>query len=354
MTNSSRHIEELLEYIVGKGASDLHISVGVPPVMRIDGALQHIPGEPVTPEQAEGLARELLVGDNSDGGERERRFRETGEADFAYSLANKARFRVNVYRQRGQVSCAVRYIPVQIPSFDQLGLPPVIASLAHKPQGLILVTGPTGSGKTSTLAAMINHINKTRRKHIVTLEDPIEFVYSHEQALVHQREIGMDTSSFTTALRAALRQDPDVVLIGEMRDLETISSAITMAETGHLVLATLHTTDAPQSVDRIIDAFPAHQQSQVRSQLATVLAAVISQRLLPKRGGGRVCATEILINNPAVANLIRTEKNHQIKSVLQTSRAQGMHTLEMCIRDLLGRGIIDSATAGEYLSEANH
>ncbi len=352
MTHSLRRMADLLEHLIAQGASDLHISVGVPPMLRIDGSLRRMEGEPVTSEEAELLASELLAGDGPDDGERERQFRQAGEADFAYSLPDKARFRVNVYRQRGQASIAIRYIPVQIPTLEQLALPPIIASLSNKPQGLILVTGPTGSGKTSTLAAMLNYINTTRRKHIVTMEDPIEFLHTHASSLVHQREVGTDTVSFSAALRAALRQDPDVVLIGEMRDLETISSAITMAETGHLVLATLHTTDAPQSVDRIIDAFPAHQQSQIRSQLASVLVAVISQRLLPKRGGGRACATEILINTPAVAHLIRTEKNHQIKSVMQTSRTQGMQTLEMSIRDLIGSGIVDQAAALDYISEA--
>lgn len=350
----SKQINELLTEMVDKSASDLHISAGTPPIMRIDGALQYLQDAAVSSEAAEQMAEQLLNGSGLNGEGHLRVFRENGEADFAYSLPDGSRFRVNVYRQRNLVSIAARYITATIPTLQQLGLPSIVGSLVNKPQGLILVTGPTGSGKTSTLAAMINLINQTRSKHILTLEDPIEYLYSNDKSLIHQREIGKDSRSFSSALRASLRQDPDVVLIGEMRDLETMSSAITMAETGHLVLATLHTLDAPQSVDRIIDAFPAHQQPQIRSQLASVLVAVISQRLLPRRGAGRACATEILINNPAVANLIRTEKNHQIKNVMQTGRASGMHTLEMCIRDLIGQGIVDASIASEYLSEAGN
>lgn len=233
-------------------------------------------------------------------------------------------------------------------------MPLILESLAKKPQGLILVTGPTGSGKSSTLAAMIHSINQSESKHIVTLEDPIEFLHSHGKCLVDQREVGSDTHSFASGLRAALRQDPDVILVGEMRDLETISAAVTAAETGHLVLATLHTTDAPQTIDRIIDAFPGHQQNQIRSQLASVMLAVVSQRLFPRATGrGRVCATEILVNTPAVANLIRTEKTHQLKNVMQTSRSLGMHTLEMSIREHLAGGLITSTAAKAYMSEVN-
>jgi twitching motility protein PilT len=327
-------------------ASDLHISVGSPPVMRIDGALHRMDGEAVSPEESASMAG-LLMGDRHS-----KTLASAGEADFSFPLANGVRYRVNVFRQRSGISIAARSIPADIPSLQQLNMPPLLASLAKKPQGLILVTGPTGSGKSSTLAAMIHSINQSESKHVVTLEDPIEFLHGHGTCLVDQREVGSDTGSFSSGLRAALRQDPDVILVGEMRDLETISAAITAAETGHLVLATLHTTDAPQTIDRIIDAFPGHQQTQIRSQLASVMLAVISQRLFPRAGGhGRLCATEILVNTPAVANLIRTEKTHQLKNVMQTGRALGMHTLEMSIREYLAQGLLLPDAARAYINE---
>jgi len=346
MNEQTRTIEELLREMHAKGASDLHIAVGAPPSVRIHGSLMALAGENVSPAEAERMADELL------GEERAIRFRTEGELDFAYALPGADRFRINVYRQKGYAAISARSIPERIPTMDQLGLPASLAALAHRPQGLILVTGPTGSGKSSTLAAMIQDVNSKTSKHIVTLEDPIEFMHEHRKSLVHQREVGLDTASFADGLRAALRQDPDVILVGEMRDLETISAAITAAETGHLVLATLHTTDAPKTIDRIIDAFPGHQQPQVRTQLASVLTAVISQRLLPNRGGqGRTCVTEVLINTPAVSNLIRSEKIHQIRSVMQTGKAHGMHTLEMNIREHLQRGQVDPAAAKEYMTE---
>ncbi|OWA36219.1 type IV pili twitching motility protein PilT [Saccharibacillus sp. O16] len=346
MNEQKRTIEALLREMYARGASDLHIAVGAPPSIRVHGSLMPLGGEAVNPAEAEEMAADLL------GEERSIRFRTQGELDFAYALPGADRFRINVYRQKGYAAVSARSIPEKIPTMEQLGLPASLASLAHKPQGLILVTGPTGSGKSSTLAAMINDVNLKSSKHIVTLEDPIEFMHEHRKSLVHQREVGLDTASFADGLRAALRQDPDVILVGEMRDLETISSAITAAETGHLVLATLHTTDAPKTIDRIIDAFPAHQQAQVRTQLSSVLTAVISQRLLPNRGGqGRTCATEVLINTPAVANLIRSEKVHQIRSVMQTGKAFGMHTLEMNLREHLQRGAVDPAAAKEYMTE---
>ncbi|RED61705.1 twitching motility protein PilT [Cohnella lupini] len=346
MTNGLNKMTELLLEAHERKASDLHITVGSPPMLRVNGTLQPFGEERVTAEMAERMALELINDEQAE------RFRIAGELDFSYELEGISRYRINAYRQRGKASIAARTIPTSIPTLDQLQLPAILNSLALKPQGLVLVTGPTGSGKSSTLAAMIQHINQVEKKHIVTLEDPIEYIHSHGSSIIDQREVGSDTRSFSNGLRAALRQDPDVILVGEMRDLETISAAVTAAETGHLVFATLHTTDAPQTVDRIIDAFPGHQQGQIRTQLAAVLVAVISQRLFPRsQGKGRACATEILINTPAVANLIRTEKVHQIKSMMQTGRQQGMHTLEMAIKELLQLGAIDPAAAKAYLAE---
>ncbi|MFC5453086.1 type IV pilus twitching motility protein PilT [Paenibacillus aestuarii] len=347
MHTSQQDIFALLRTAYESKASDLHLSVGSAPVLRVHGMLQAIPQEPLTAEDTRAMAEALL------SQEQIARFREAGELDFSYELEGMSRFRINAYMQRGRVSVAIRTIPAKIPSLEQLQLPAVISQLALKPQGLVLVTGPTGSGKSSTLAAMIDYINRQEKKHIVTLEDPIEFLHQHASSVIDQREVGSDTRSFANGLRAALRQDPDVILVGEMRDLETISAAVTAAETGHLVFATLHTTDAPQTIDRIIDAFPAHQQGQIRVQLAAVLASVVSQRLFPKPGGqGRTCATEIMINTPAVANLIRSEKVHQIKSVMQTGRSQGMHTLDTSIKELMQRGLIDPLAAKGYLVEA--
>lgn len=338
---------ELLRAAHEAGASDLHISVDSPPILRVNGKLQPVGEEKVTAAEASLMALSLIDEEQTE------RFERAGELDFSYELEGLSRYRVNAYRQRGKVSIAVRTIPTQIPTLEQLQLPHILSTLAAKPQGLILVTGPTGSGKSSTLAAMIKHINTHEKKHIVTLEDPIEYLHGHGSSIIDQREVGSDTKSFANGLRAALRQDPDVILVGEMRDLETISAAVTAAETGHLVFATLHTTDAPQTIDRIIDAFPGHQQGQIRAQLAAVLVAVISQRLLPRtHNRGRACATEILVNTPAVANLIRTEKIHQIKSVMQTGRQLGMHTLENSIKELLQTGAVEPAYARAYLAEA--
>lgn len=348
MPESARDIIQLLHMAYTSKASDLHISVGSAPVIRIDGILHPLEGERITADESMAMAALLM------GGRNHSVFDEKGEADFSYPLDNGVRYRVNVYRQRSGVNIAARSIPAEIPTLAQLSMPPLLASLAKKPQGLILVTGPTGSGKSSTLAAMIDSVNETESRHIVTLEDPIEFLHSHKKCLVDQREVGCDTGSFASGLRAALRQDPDVILVGEMRDLETISAAVTAAETGHLVLATLHTTDAAQTIDRIIDAFPGHQQNQIRSQLASVMLAVISQRLFPRATGrGRICATEILVNTPAVANLIRTEKTHQLKNVMQTSKTLGMHTLEMNIREQLAGGLVSPAAVKAYMSEVN-
>jgi twitching motility protein PilT len=274
----------------------------------------------------------------------------SGDLDMSYGIPNLSRYRVNIFKQKGNVSLTIRLIPTKIPAMEALGLPAMAEEFAKKPQGLLLVTGPTGSGKSTTLAAIIDYINRTRGDHIITLEDPIEFVHPHKACIVNQREIGVDTESFTSGLRAALRQDPDVILVGEMRDLETISIAITAAETGHLVFGTLHTADAPQTIDRIIDVFPPEAQQQIRVQLASVLLGVMAQRLLPTiDGNGRVAAIEVLVNTPAIANLIRSEKVHQIRSVLQTGKAQGMQTMDMALRDLLQKRSITVEAAKEAM-----
>jgi twitching motility protein PilT len=279
-------------------------------------------------------------------------FKEKGELDYSYGIPGVSRFRVNAYHQRKSVSLALRVVASKTPTIEELDLPKIIPELCEKPQGLILVTGPTGSGKSTTLASMIDYVNRTMRKHIVTLEDPIEYLHKHGNSIIDQREVGFDTKSYANGLKGALRQDPDIILVGEMRDLETIGIAITAAETGHLVLGTLHTSSAPSTINRIIDVFPPAQQPQIRVQLASVLVGVISQRLFPTLDKkGRKAATEVLVNNPAIANLIRNEKIHQIQSTMQTSRAQGMHTLEMSIRDLIDRNLIQKEAATKYLQE---
>ncbi|GAB6932277.1 type IV pilus twitching motility protein PilT [Calditerricola satsumensis] len=339
-----RSIRDLLILAHRRGASDLHVSVGIPPVLRITGELCPLDEPPLKPEETESMAQELL------NDEQARRFAERGELDFSYGIPGVSRFRVNVFRQRGCVAIAARTIPHGVPSLDELGLPPIARALAERPQGLFLVTGPTGSGKSTTLAAMVDYINTNFRRHIVTLEDPIEYLHAHKRSIVNQREVGQDTRTFLDGLRAALRQDPDVILIGEMRDLETIATALRAAETGHLVLATLHTVDAAQTVDRIIDVFPPAQQQQVRGQLANVLIGVFAQRLLPRADGrGRVAAVEVLVNTPAVANLIRQGKVHQIPSVMQTGGAMGMQTMEQAVRRLLEQRVINDEAARRVL-----
>ncbi|WP_316571852.1 type IV pilus twitching motility protein PilT [Neobacillus sp. YIM B06451] len=327
-------------------ASDIHMTVGIPPVFRINGELKKYGKEPMRPEDTEGMAKSIVPADKWDA------FKERGELDFSYSIAGLSRFRVNTYHQRNCIAMALRTVPSKIPTIEELGMPDTLQKLAEKPQGLVLVTGPTGSGKSTTLASMIHYMNMTMRKHIITLEDPIEYLHKHGNSIIDQREVGMDTGNFANGLRAALRQDPDVILVGEMRDLETIQTAITAAETGHLVLGTLHTSSAPATINRILDVFPPAQQAQIRIQLASVLVGIISQRLFPtidKRG--RKAATEIMINNPAIANLIRNEKVHQIPSVMQTSRALGMHTLESNIKELIDKGFIQREVAEPYLQE---
>ncbi|WP_040229065.1 type IV pilus twitching motility protein PilT [Bhargavaea cecembensis] len=342
-------IDALLSAAFQLKASDVHLTVGVPPVFRIHGDLKRYGKEPNTPQFTADVAKTVIPEKLYDD------FLKHGELDFSYSVPGVSRFRVNAYHQRGSVSIAFRTIPTKIMSVEELGMPDTLKRLAETPQGMILVTGPTGSGKSTTLAAMIRHINETSRKHIITLEDPIEFVHNHGASIIDQREVGFDTESFANGLRAALRQDPDVILVGEMRDLETISIAITAAETGHLVFGTLHTWSAASTIDRIIDVFPPTQQTQIRVQLAGVLTAVISQRLFKTADGkGRRAATEIMINNPAIGNLIRTEKIHQIPSTIQTNRAAGMHTMESSIQKLVDSGVISYDVAKPYLEGDEH
>lgn len=328
-------IKTLLKLAYEKKASDLHITALSPPVLRVNGSLAPIDHFQLSSSDTEQIAREIV------DDQQWQRFETAGELDFAYAIDKLVRFRVNMYRQRRQISIVFRVIPNKIPALQALNMPPILHEIAAKPQGLFLVTGPTGSGKTTTLAAMLDEINQKTAKHIITLEDPIEYEHIHKKSIVNQREVGSDTHAFTSGLRAALRQDPDVVLVGEMRDHETISTAITAAETGHLVLATLHTSSAVQTINRIIDVFPPHQQGQIRTQLSMVLVGILSQRLIPTLNGkGRVAATEVLVNLPSVANLIRNEKIEQVPNIIQTSRAAGMHTLGTSLNTLVANGQI--------------
>lgn len=333
-------LHELLSLAVKRRASDLHITAGLPPVLRIDGRLIPLDFEPLTPHDTQRLLYDIL--DDRQIGE----FETKHELDISYGAPNLGRFRVNLYVQRGAVGGALRLIPTEIPTMEELNLPRILEDLATRNSGLILVTGPTGCGKSTTLATMINHINRTRECHIMTIEDPIEYLHRHQKAMVNQRELGTDTFGFAEALRAVLREDPDVVLIGEMRDLDTINAALTIAETGHLVLGTLHTRNAPQSIDRIIDVFPPFQQEQIRVLLSNTLEAIISQQLLPKYGGrGRVPAVEILIVNSAVRNLIRESKTHQIYALMDTGAEQGMQTMDKALASLVRRGIVSDEEA---------
>jgi twitching motility protein PilT len=328
-------IEALVAELWDRGGTDIHIGAGAPPMMRVDGDLYPFEGhDPLHPEDIERIAEAMLPD------ELKEQFDQTRQVDFSFSWKDVTRFRGNIFRQRGAISLALRAIPYQIPTMEELLLPPVMETFCHQNQGLVLMTGPTGSGKSTTQAAMVGYINAHRRRHILTLEDPIEYVHGHGLSLVSQREIGFDTATFQDGLRAALREDPDVVLVGEMRDPESIATTLTIAETGHLVFATLHTNDASTAIDRIIDVFPSERQSQIRVQLAASLAGVVAQRLIPRVGGGMIAAFEILLANNAVRSLIREGKTHQIRNVISQSVRDGMQTLEQSLSVLLAHGLI--------------
>jgi twitching motility protein PilT len=330
------NIDDLLAVTVERGASDLHLTAGSPPVIRVNGRLERLADrDKVTPDESRTLLYRIL------STEQQKLLETRRQLDFSYSVPGLARFRVNTYFQRTSVGAAFRMIPAQIKPLEELGIPTRLYELAEKPRGLVLVTGPTGSGKSTTLASLIDHVNSTRHEHVLTIEDPIEFLHWHRTCIVNQREIGPDATSFAEALRSALRQDPDVILVGEMRDLETVATALTAAETGHLVFATLHTQSAPSTIDRIIDVFPAEQQGQVRVQLASTLQGIVTQNLVPTADGqGRTAALEILMPDDAVRNLIRQSKIEQIYSVMQTSTSRGMQTMEQSLADLVTRRVI--------------
>jgi twitching motility protein PilT len=331
-------IDELLEHMVTRDASDLHVTAGAPPVIRVRGDVERLEGyDALTPEDTQQLLYRIL------SSEQQKQLELKRQLDFSHSMPGLARFRVNVYFQRESIGAAFRLIPAELKTLEELGIPSSLHQLAEKPRGIVLVTGPTGSGKSTTLAALIDEINRNRSEHILTIEDPIEFLHRHKRCIVNQREIGPDATSFAEALRAALRQDPDVILVGEMRDLETIATALTAAETGHLVFGTLHTQSAPSTIDRIIDVFPAEQQEQVRIQIASSLVGVVTQALLPTADGqGRVPALEILLPDDAVRNLIRQGKVEQIYSVMQTNTGRGMQTMEQSLADLIQRRVVDA------------
>ena len=339
-------IEEVLTIAKQAGASDVHITVGIPPKMRVNGALYDMDFPKMLPPDTEEIINQIMT-------EKQKAiFMDRGEYDMSFSIRDVGRYRVNAYHQRGSAAIAFRLVGTQIPTPEELGIPESVVDLSQRKRGLVLVTGPTGSGKSTTLAAIIDKVNKTRDAHVITLEDPIEYLHQHQMAMVNQREIGIDSGSYANALRAALREDPDVILVGEMRDLETISVAITAAETGHLVLSTLHTIGAASTVDRMIDVFPAHQQQQIRIQVANVLEAVISQQLIPTADGrGRVAAFEVMHANHAVRNLIREGKTHQLMSVIQTNRKLGMITMDEALTQLYFTGKITKDDAIEFAQD---
>ena len=337
---------DLLLEVVDRRASDLHLTAGAPPMVRVRGRLSVVDGYPtLTPTDTREIVYSILSNDQR------QKLENNWQLDFGYQIPGRARFRVNAYFQRSALGAAFRLIPFEIAPLESLGLPTAVAEMANRPRGLVLVTGPTGSGKSTTLASLIDGINESREEHIMTIEDPIEFLHRHKRCIVNQREIGSDAMTFADGLKAALRQDPDVILVGEMRDMETISTAITAAETGHLVFATLHTQDTPQTIDRIVDVFPGTQQGQVRTQLAVGLQGIVTQQLLPTAdGAGRCVAAEVLVPTPAVRNLIREGKTHQIYSVLQTGSAQGMQTMDAALVTLVRTGRISQQLAEERSS----
>ena len=341
-------IESLLEECVRRNASDLHIQYGLAPILRVDGVLVPIAGAPALNED---VIRDLVFATLDE--DQQKILLKDKEFDYSFAFGDVARFRVNAFHERGKLAAAFRLIPNKISSIEELGLPAVVESFANFPRGLVLVTGPTGSGKSTTLAALIDKINHERATHIITIEDPIEFTHKSDRSVIVQREVHYDTFSFSAALRSALREDPDVVLIGEMRDLETIQSAITIAETGHLVFATLHTNSAAQSIDRMIDVFPSHQQPQIRTQLSNMLMAVCAQRLVPAIGGGRIAAAEIMVANSAIRTLIRDGKTHQIDTAIQTGADQGMQTMDRTLAKLVQTGVITYDAAREYAVDLN-
>jgi len=334
-TQAQPRIENLLEEVIKKKGSDIHIQVGLPPMLRVDGALLPVPGSDVLTEETV----ELLIFAILDEDQKQILLKDK-EFDFSFAFGDLGRFRVNAFHERGNLAAALRLIPNELLGIDQLGLPGIVSKFADYPRGLVLVTGPTGSGKSTTLAGIIHKINEDRGAHIITIEDPIEFTHKSKKSVIVQREVHYDTYSFSAALRSSLRQDPDVVLIGEMRDLETIAAAITIAETGHLVLATLHTNSASQSIDRMVDVFPPHQQPQIRTQLSHILMAICSQRLIPAIGGGRTVAAEILVATPAVRNIIREGKTHQLEAVIQTGGEFGMQSMDKTLVSLIHAGTI--------------
>ena len=339
-------MDELMRVTIERGASDLHMCVGLPPMLRIDGRLTPTEFPKLTPDEMKKLVYSILTDAQKE------RFEKNLELDFSHGLKGFGRFRINAFKQRGVIGSVLRAIPSTVPPLSSLNLPPVMADLVSRPHGLILVTGPTGSGKSTALASMVDVINQTMARHILTMEDPIEYLHYHKMSMVNQREIGHDSYSFANALRAALREDPDVVLVGEMRDMDTIATTLTIAETGHLVFATLHTSDAAQTIDRIVDVFPSHQQQQIRVQMASVIEAVVCLRLLPHASGvGRVPAAEVMIATPAIRNLIRENKTHQIHNAIVTSRIMHMQTFDMSLRDLVRKHMI---TAEEALNASMH
>lgn len=338
-------LKELLEITIKQNASDLHLTVGVPPVIRVNGQLKHVGDQKLQPSDTEVYAKEI-------SGEYYDDYIKIGELDTSFSVSGIGRFRVNLFKQRGSSAIAIRVVGLKIPTLNELQFPSVIKELISNQRGLVLVTGPTGSGKSTTLAAMINEINSSRPAHIITLEDPIEYLHKHNKSIINQREIGKDSLSYANALKSVLREDPDVIFVGEMRDLETISIAITAAETGHLVLSTLHTIGAAKTIDRIIDVFPPYQQQQIKIQLAAVIQGIISQQLLPKSdGNGRVAAVEIMVANSAIQNMIREGKTHQLQSSIQTGGKYGMKTMDMSLAELYKKGLVSYESALSYATD---